>query len=142
MFMTCLQAPHVPSALQKGRSVDFAAHSPSLPQRRQTLGLTARLQIGAVGVLQFPSVAHPPQAPLAVQRVFPVQLFGDVLHASHVSVDPLQIGVLPLQPELSVGLHAAQRPAMHSVLPSLRSAQAVLSAHSAQALNPEPLATQ
>jgi len=139
---TTLQAPQVPSALQYGRAADLAAHSPSFPHLRHTVGLTVVLQIGAVGVLQFASVAHPPQAPLAVQRVLPVQLFGDVEHASQARVVPLQIGVFPLHPELSVELHAAQRPLMHSVFPSLLSAHALLSAHSAHALNPEVFATQ
>ena len=69
------------------------------------------MQIGEVGFVQSAAsfAVQPPQAPLGVQTGAPGQLSG-ALHASQLNVVGLQIGVLPLQPELSLGSHAAQVP--------------------------------
>jgi hypothetical protein len=109
-------------------------HSVSLAQARHVVAAAAVSQMGVVGVAQSLLATQPPQAPLAMQTRAPSQLSGVMLHFTHVSELPSQIGVAPLQPELFVGLQAAQRPRMHWVLPSLRPAHAVLSAHSEQAL--------
>ena len=101
------------------------------------------LQIGVVGVAQSLASSQPPHAPLLVHTVLPGQLsLLPVVHLTHVNEVPSQMGVVPMQPELVAGSQAAQRPLTHSVLPSARFWQAVLSTHSAHALWPAPFAVQ
>jgi hypothetical protein len=61
-------------------------HSVSLMHARHMLGFTAKLQMGAVGLVQSAasSAVQPPQAPLAVHTGLPGQLSGAALHASQV----------------------------------------------------------
>lgn len=90
-------------------------HSALLAQPRHMLGFTVRLQIGEVGLVQSAAslAVQPPQAPLGVQTGAPGQLSGFARQASQRSVFGLQIGVLPLQPELFIGSHCAHVPRTH-----------------------------
>jgi hypothetical protein len=56
--------------------------------------------MGSVGVTQLAAPAQPPHAPLAVHTSAPGQSSGVTVHALHVSVAALQIGVFPAQPAL------------------------------------------
>jgi hypothetical protein len=111
-------------------------HSASLMQPRHMLGFALRLQMGAVGFVQsaMSLAVQPPQAPLGVHTGLPGQLSGDALHASHVNVVALQIGVLPPQPLLFVGSQAAQVPWMHCVRPPPVRSQSLASRHCTQAV--------
>jgi hypothetical protein len=99
-------------------------------------------QMGAVGVAQSVEALQPPHAPLAVQTVLPRQSLEPKRHLMQVSVEASQTGVFPPQPALLLGSQTAQRPAMHSCLPSVRLSQPVLSAHSTHELAPALLTMQ
>jgi hypothetical protein len=91
--------------------------------------------MGDVGVVQsVAALAQPPQAPLATQASAPGQLSGLALQRSQLFDVALQIGVLPVQPELSAGLQAEHWPPTHWDLPSGRPWQSAASRHSAHAL--------
>jgi hypothetical protein len=95
--------------------------SPGAPCAQARHWVVALSQIGVVGEVQsVAALAQPPQAPLETQARLPGQLSGLAVQRSQARELGLQIGVLPPQPALSVGLQSAQLPPTHCDLPSGR----------------------